>query len=440
VNQRSAATSRPGVSSTAGREALLTTGLVVGTILGGMVLQTWIPPGGGTLVTAALLAGTLVVALGHAVPGRLRQTLAGFRFVATLLFVLAGLSVLGTLVLQMKPPEFYAARYPTAWTVIVGLRLHDIFHGLPFALLMALFGASIVASATLRWPPRPAAAGFLVCHVGLLLSLAGAAASATLAIRGRVDLYAGGEHASQVHGTRGGRPTGDLAALGFDLALDRFEAQSYEAEYRIGYYEQVQIQDEHGLHEDWRLVVSFDPDLASHRLPQGDSFRLEEITPDFQGPDAQANAPDAPGVGSQEWRNPAVRIDESQGGVRKQALLVAHQPGALFLSAGRALAFERSADEKLAYVCGVTARDGAEESSHVIRVNEPMSKAGWTLYQVNYDPRDPSYSGLEAVHDPGVPWVFTGFALICAGVFHMFYVAPRRRRRGLAPRAAPARG
>jgi hypothetical protein len=53
----------------------------------------------------------------------------------------------------------------------------------------------------------------------------------------------------------------------------------------------------------------------------------------------------------------------------------------------------------------------------------------WKLYQVNYDPKDPSYSGLEAVRDPGVNWVFVGFGLLFSGVFYMMYVGPRMRRK-----------
>ena len=59
---------------------------------------------------------------------------------------------------------------------ILALRFDDIFHGLPFALVMALFGASVIASATLRWPVKARNAGFFICHVGLMTSLAGAAA------------------------------------------------------------------------------------------------------------------------------------------------------------------------------------------------------------------------------------------------------------------------
>jgi hypothetical protein len=336
----------------------------------------------------------------------------------------------------MKPPGFYLSRYGELGAVIVGLRLDDLFHGPPFALLMALFGSSVIASATLRWPPRLATVGFFLCHAGLLTSLAGAAASATMAVRGRIDLYAGGDHETQVRVTRAGQPTGETAALGFDLALDRFEAQSYEPEYRVGYYEQALFVDEHGPREDWRLVASFDPDLARHRLPQGDSFRLRAIYPDVQRPDDQSSGQSADGTASKEWRDPAVAIEVSQGGLAKEQLMLARQQSAFFLSPTRALAFERRREEKRAYVSWVTARQGSTEVKRVIKVNEPMKHRGWILYQANYDPRDPSYSGLDAVRDPGVFWVFTGFALICAGVLTMFYVGPRlRARSGTSPAA-----
>ncbi len=427
----------PGASSTAARrgEGPLVSALVGGAILLGMVLQTWIPPGPMTLVAGAALAGTLVLVLAFVVRGRLRQTLAGFRFVATLLFALAALAILGTLVIQGKPPLYYAERHPLLAPVIVGLELDDLFHGLPFALLMALFGVAVIVSAVLRWPPRRGAAGFLLCHLGLLLSLGGAAASSALAMRGRIDLHAGGDHAAQVALTKGGQPTGEVASLGFVLALDRFEAQAYETEFRVGYYERTPAQDGRGARDAWKLVASFDPDLASHRLPGGDSFRLQAIYPDAARPVAASPAD----LGASGWRDPAVAIEAVVQGAPRKQLLSAAKPGALFLTDARALTFERRREEKKAYVSWVTARHGADEVKRVIKVNEPMRLAGWTLYQVNYDPADPTYSGLEAVFDPGVSWVFAGFALICLGVFWMFYVDPRVKARAASPSPA-ARG
>jgi hypothetical protein len=294
----------------------------------------------------------------------------------------------------------------------------------------------VIASALLRFPPKLKNLGFFIAHVGLMTSLAGAAASATLSIRGRIDLHAGGETASQVLvRNKAGVPSGEVAALGFDLHLDRFELVNYEPEYRIGFYEQTPIQDEEGnLRAQWRLKASFDPDLEKHRLPSGDSFRLTGVYPDFRPVPNQATQTVAYGTASQEWRNPAVAIEVQASGLPKTALLTISQPNPIFLSPSRALVFEKRDKEVKAYISHVTAATGSSRVQRLISVNEPMVFNGWTLYQVNYNPEDPTYSGLDAVYDPGVGWVFLGFALICVGVFYMFYVEPRLK----APRAAAA--
>lgn len=517
-----AAVAVPATPSVAEREVKLTAWLVVAALLAGFFLQVWVPPGGLTLVASAGLAGLVAIAASFLVPGRLRETLAGFRFISTLLFVLAVFAILGTLVLQGKPHVFYVERYGLVGKLVVALRLDDVFHGLPFALVMALFGASVISSATLRWPIRLRSAGFFICHVGLLTSLAGAGASASLALRGRIDLHAGGETAREVRITRAGAPTGEYAALGFDLRLDRFDLVNYETEYRVAYYEQRRVRDEHGEHEQWRLVASFDPDTEKHRLPNGDSFRLKGIYPDFvpitkaapaaQGTpalqvtvggetqwlapgqvlptrdgtvavafgwdrpappagvstavlvvgaerkvvvhraDGEAELPLSEGLAvlggvvklgplherasrtveygtrSQEWRNPVVVAEIRQQGLPKEQIMSATQPSAFMLAPTRALVFEKRDKEVKAYISHVSASQGSTAERRSIAVNDPMTFAGWTLYQVNYNPEDPTYSGLEAVYDPGVTWVFTGFALICLGVFYMFYVEPRLKR------------
>jgi hypothetical protein len=418
------------------REVRLTTWLIVAALLSGVVLQVWVPPGGLTLVGGALLASAVAIALGYIVPGRLRETMAGFRFVATLLFVLAVMAVLGTLVLQMKPAEFYVARYGAFGKLILALRLDDIFHGLPFALLTALFTTSVISSATLRWPVKLRNAGFFICHLGLLTSLAGAAASASLSIRGRIDLFAGGETATKVRVTKGGEPTGEMAALGFDLRLDRFELVNYEPEYRVGYYEQEQVRDEHGIHQQWRIKASFDPDLEKHRLPNGDAFQLKGIYPEFRPVPNPASGTVEYGTASQEWKDPAVLLEVQQQGLPKEQVMFAHRPAGFFLSPTRALVFERRDKEVKAFISHVTATEASDRLQRTISVNDPMSFGGWTLYQVNYNPQDPTYSGIDAVYDPGVFWVFTGFGLICLGVFTIFYVEPRLKKG--APAAAKA--
>lgn len=106
----------------------------------------------------------------------------------------------------------------------------------------------------------------------------------------------------------------------------------------------------------------------------------------------------------------------------------AARPSAVMLGPTRALVFEKRDKEVKAFISHVSAQQGSTAERRSISVNDPMTFAGWVLYQVNYNPEDPSYSGLEAVYDPGVSWVFTGFALICLGIFYMFYVEPRLKK------------
>ncbi len=513
------------------REARLTTLLVFGAMTIGAVAQIWIPPGPTTLVAATGIASLVVLGLSFVVPGRLRTTLSGFRFTSSLLITLAIFAILGTLILQGKPAELYRARYGAVAPLILALRFDDIFHGLPYAGLMALFGAAILASATLRWPISARRAGFFIAHVGLLISGAGAAASSMLSVRGRIDLFAGGDVAHQVRVTRNGVATGAYEKLPFELRLDQFDLVNYETEYRVGYYEKTRIVRDGVAMDDYRLKTSFDPDLAWHRLPQGDRFRLKAIYPDFEqvarltpaaeGPPALlvtlagrpqwlqpgevAGTPDGslavafgdqrpippPGYATtvlvsllerqvivhradgdaaqplteglallggavrfdrllphsargavyqtrgREWRNPAVVVETELNGRSSETLAVAAQPRGIFLRDGRAaLVFEKRDQEVKAFLSHVTARQGDDLRRAVISVNDPFEFGGWTLYQVNYNPDDPTYSGLEAVRDPGVLWVFVGFVLICIGVFYMLYVEPRLRGGGIE-RPAP---
>ena len=81
-----------------------------------------------------------------------------------------------------------------------------------------------------------------------------------------------------------------------------------------------------------------------------------------------------------------------------------------------------------AYRSRVTTQLGSEVGHAVVAVNSPLSIGAWKLYQVNFDPKDPSYSGMLAVRDPGVPWVFLGFLLTGLGVLYTMTIEPRRRR------------
>ena len=70
------------------------------------------------------------------------------------------------------------------------------------------------------------------------------------------------------------------------------------------------------------------------------------------------------------------------------------------------------------------------EAGHPVRertvaVNAPSSYKHYTFYQSGYNPADPSWTSLQVVRDPGVPVVYTGFALLIVGLFAVFYLYGR---------------
>jgi len=414
------------------RESRQTSYLVAGALAVGGALQLFIEPGPWALVVGSVVAGAFVFGLSQVMPGKWRETMVGFRFIAVLLFALSLAAVLGTLILQNKPMGFYEHRYGLVGSLIVALRLDDIFHSLWFAGFLALFFASVANSAIVRWPVRLKNLGYWTCHAGLLTSLAGAGASAAFSVKGRVDLHAGGEVARQVMVTQNGVPTGQAAALGFDLRLDKFDLVRYTPEYRVAYYDLTGAEA--------RLKASFDPEVGvKHLLPGGDSFRIKSLYPDLQVKPAPAGPGETPklayATASDEMKNPAAILEvKVDGDVRESGLMLAARHDHVRTRQG-ALVFEKREDEVKAFQSHVTARQGGTAQQALVSVNEPFTYGGWTFYQVNYDPKDPNYSGLEAVRDPGVNWVFLGFGLICVGVFYMFYLEDRLKKQRVPVKA-----
>jgi hypothetical protein len=424
--------------------------LVASAMVTGGVLQFFIEPGPKALVAAVGIAGLTTFALSRTLPGRWRETMAGFRFTSVLLIALGICAILGTLILQGRPLQEYPMKYGLAGDLIVAARLDDIFHSLWFGCLVALFFAAVLNSALLRWPVKIRNLGFFTCHVGLLTSLLGAGLSCYFSVRGRVEMFADGSTVSQVYVTKAGQvqvkgydAAGNAipatAPLGFDLRLDQFDLVRYATEFRIAYYEPRARPDGR---TDWRLLASFDPEPGvKHLLPGGNSFTLARLWTDYRPGDEAANLARGKDAARSPMRNPAAVLElRSEGDVATSKPLVAlGEQNYQAVPAGARqprgiLTFERRDEEAKSYQSHVTAVSGNQEHRALVAVNDPFTFQGWTFYQVNFDPKNPKYSGLEAVHDPGVNYVFAGFALIIAGVFYMFYVETRLRRRSAEPR------
>lgn len=177
-----------------------------------------------------------------------------------------------------------------------------------------------------------------------------------------------------------------------------------------------------------RTVLVRKGDGAEQTVPLADGLELEGVK--FGALLEKASVTREPATASQEMKNPALLVEVTREGLTREVMMMAGQKDPVPVGNGF-LTFETRIDDVKAFRSSVAVREGTggEPRKELVEVNSPVDVGGWKLYQVNYDPKDPTYSGFEVVRDPGVNWVFAGFGLLFSGVFYMIYVAPRLRRK-----------
>ena len=68
--------------------------------------------------------------------------------------------------------------------------------------------------------------------------------------------------------------------------------------------------------------------------------------------------------------------------------------------------------------------DAGDERAREIRVNDYFKWRGYRFFQTNADPRNPRYSGIGVVYDPGIPIVLIGMYLTIFGAVVAFVLRP----------------
>ncbi len=126
--------------------------------------------------------------------------------------------------------------------------------------------------------------------------------------------------------------------------------------------------------------------------------------------------------------NPAIEVEVRRAGHAAQKLvLVAADEEPIDLGSGRMLVYGEKPNMVKNYQSTISVmRNGRALLTRVIKVNDPLVFEGISVYQANYDPKNPNYSGLEIVRDPGLPLVNAGFWILMLGTLHA--VALRNRR------------
>jgi hypothetical protein len=133
------------------------------------------------------------------------------------------------------------------------------------------------------------------------------------------------------------------------------------------------------------------------------------------------------GTRSDRENNPMARV-EIKG--RKKPLDVTPQ-SPVRLSGNRALLLGPKGGEMVRdYLSRVSVYQGDRKVlSRIIEVNDPLSYGGYSIYQADYRPEDPTYSGFEVVSDPGLWIVYLGILLNLAGVFWAMFLPNILKRR-----------
>lgn len=157
--------------------------------------------------------------------------------------------------------------------------------------------------------------------------------------------------------------------------------------------------------------------LEDNRLDFGDyAFTFKRFIPHATKKREEYNR-------SEEFENPVVMITWTRNNRSESYSLAASSERATFLDNGRvALLLRNKETSPKAYRSHVSVlEDGKPVKQHTLVVNSPLIHGGYYFYQSNYDPKDPTYSGIMVVRDPGVYIVFFGFFLLVAGGILRFY-------------------
>ncbi|MHC4606095.1 MAG: cytochrome c biogenesis protein ResB [Planctomycetota bacterium] len=134
--------------------------------------------------------------------------------------------------------------------------------------------------------------------------------------------------------------------------------------------------------------------------------------------------------GSSEWRNPAVMLEQRVDGKVSSGVIAAVRPQTISARLpAQFLVLERMSREVKAYRSRLSIlEEGRKVAEQTVEVNHPLVYGGYRLYQTDYRPDDPTYSGIKVVKNPGLWVAYAGFLMMCAGILFTFYIRPRMRK------------
>ena len=327
------------------------------------------------------------------------------KFLSSIPFSLAAISciVALSLIAGIIPQQ------PTSSFFINRLGLNRITASWPFAFSLIALLISLGLTVLKRvWPFSLSNIGFLANHFGLWLTIAVATFGSGDLERVRINLIEG-EGSSIGHSSNG-----NYVQLPFFIKLNDFKLEEYLPEITLG-----DSKSGAALKENNRLVP----------LRIGETSKLRdwavtvlEFLPDAQKsgdkyvPALTANAIPAALIAVKNLKTG----DTTNGWIAIGGLNTS--PEFFTLNSQTVIALVPPRPRKFVSTVSIFTKGSGRIENIDIEVNRPFHLGDFSLYQVDYNQQQGKWSkesGLEAIYDPWISWIYVGLALLTLGTLHM---------------------
>lgn len=377
--------------------------------------------------------------------------IASVKFAVAVIITIIAACVAGTVLPQGTDATSYVEKHPEAvarFAFFTKLGLTHVFSTRWFIALLCGLAASILVCSTRRLTTVKRASGFaqrralgsMLTHISILLILGGAVVRGVWGEKGHIELREG-ETIAQFNGNNGPRP------LPFALQLAKFEIEAdapanASTEIHNGASPSIIVQwPERAL----QAVIPADEGTIKELTPEGqaasptNTFRIHilKYVPDFAVDTTTHEVTSR----SLEPNNPAVLVAVDGPNYQNHRWIFAkfpdftmHEDGSPVTSSSLRFAYHNDGGQPARPAVPRSIKNfrstlqvidhGVAAGQRTLAVNSPLKLHGYTFYQTGYNPDDPSWTSLEVVRDPGVPFVYAGFVLLIGGLFVVFYLNP----------------
>ncbi len=378
---------------------------------------------------------------------RVVDQLASVKFAVTVVVIIAVACVAGTLIPQGTDVARYTRLYPAAtdrMDLLGKLGITHVFYSLWFIGLLGLLASTVAVCSTRRFVTvlrtsgyaRYRAFGSMLTHISILLILTGAVIRGGWGEKGYLELREGETNSNFVT-EKSAKP------LPFAIHLDKFEIETYDQAKTDGAGEARAKPGDSGdgLLVAWpekNLKVTLPINVGIEQAFGDFNITVLKHIPDFIV-DTQTHEVTSR---SNEPRNPAILVAVNSPTYHNHRWLFARFPGfTMHTKDGEATGpsplemvyqNQASTEDKVmptgpikSFKSTIKLVEGdLVVGERTVEVNRPFQYKGYAFYQSGYNPDDLSYTSFQVVKDPGVPIVYSGFSLMIAGLFIVFYLNP----------------